>query len=310
MHIDWAIAAAGAGVGFIVGLTGMGGGALMTPLLVLVFGINPSAAVASDLVAAVIMKPVGGAVHLRRGTVDMRLVRLLVVGSVSAAFLSVWLLSRLQDPEALDSVVKTSVGVALLLASTAMLAKSAFSKRPTVPGALGQLHLHPARTVAIGVFGGAVVGLTSVGSGSLMMVLLMLLYPTLASKELVGTDLVQAVPLVAAAAAAHLLFGNVELGLTTSLVVGAVPAVYLGARISSKAPDRIIRPILVAVLVVSGLKMLGASNEVVGTVALVMGALAASLIVRATRIAGTATLAVTGSELGSDPTLGAASAPA
>ncbi len=283
MHIDWALALAGAGVGFIVGLTGMGGGALMTPMLVLVFGISPAAAVSSDLVAAVIMKPIGGGVHLRRGTVNLQLVKWLVVGSVPTAFLSVWALQHFANPARVNTVVQYSVGAALLLASVAMVAKGAFSGRRREGGSAGPIAIHPARTVMIGAFGGAVVGLTSVGSGSLMMVLLMILYPTLVASELVGTDLVQAIPLVASAALAHMLFGQVELGVTTSLVVGSVPGVYLGARLSSRSPDHIIRPILAMVLILSGLKMLHVSTAVVGALGVVLAAAAAVMIVRGGR---------------------------
>ncbi len=283
MHIDWVIALGGAGVGFIVGLTGMGGGALMTPMLVLVFGISPAAAVSSDLVAAMIMKPVGAGVHMRRGTVNFELVKWLVIGSVPAAFISVWALEKFADPARVNTIVQYAVGGALLLASLAMVAKGAFSGRRREGGMVEALTLHPARTVLIGVFGGAVVGLTSVGSGSLMMVMLMMLYPTLLASELVGTDLVQAIPLVAAAAIAHLLFGRVELGLTLSLVVGAVPAVYLGARLSSRSPDHIIRPILAMVLILSGSKMLRLSNIVVGSLAVVLAGVTAVMIVRGSR---------------------------
>ena len=283
MHIDWALALAGAGVGFIVGLTGMGGGALMTPMLVLFFGISPAAAVSSDLVAAVIMKPIGGGVHLRRGTVNLELVKWLVVGSIPTAFLSVWALQQFADPARVNTIVQYSVGAALLLASVAMVAKGAFSGRRREDRSKGPVTVHPARTVLIGAFGGAVVGLTSVGSGSLMMVLLMILYPTLVASELVGTDLVQAIPLVAAAALAHMLFGHVQLDVTTSLVLGAVPGVYLGARLSSRSPDHIIRPILAMVLILSGLKMLKVPNVVVGAVAVVLSVATVVMIVRGGR---------------------------
>ena len=164
-----------------------------------------------------------------------------------------------------------------------MVAKGAFSGRRREGGMVETLTLHPARTVLIGVFGGVVVGLTSVGSGSLLMVMLMMPYPTRLASELVGTDLVQAIPLVAAAAIAHLLFGRVELGLTLSLVVGAVPAVYLGARLSSRSPDHIIRPILAMVLILSGCKMLHLSNLVVGGLAVILAGVAAVMIVRGSR---------------------------
>jgi uncharacterized protein len=254
--IDPSIAVAGAIVGLMVGLTGMGGGALLTPILVLFFGIDPLTAVSSDLVAAVVMKPIGGAVHLRRGTVNLKMVRWLVAGSIPAAFLSVVVLTHVTSHEVINEIVRQLVGAALLLASVALLLKGAFSGRRATVDAQ-QVEVQPLLTLAIGVFGGAMVGLTSVGSGSLMMVLMLLVYPQLTSAQLVGTDLVQAVALVASAAFAHILFGDVQLGLTGSLLVGAIPAVWLGAHISSRAPDRFIRPILPVILVASGMKMMG-----------------------------------------------------
>ena len=140
--------------------------------------------------------------------------------------------------------------------------------------------IHPGLTLAIGVFGGAMVGLTSVGSGSLMMVLLLLVYPQLTSAQLIGTDLVQAVALVASAAAAHLLFGDVRLGLTGSLLIGAIPAVWIGAHISSRAPDRFIRPILPVILVASGMKMLGVPTAATAMVAIGLVVLTALMIRR------------------------------
>ena len=262
--IDLEISLAGAVVGLVVGLTGMGGGALLTPILVLGFGIDPLAAVSSDLVAAVIMKPVGGAVHLRRGTVNMKLVKWLVIGSIPAAFASVVLLTQTTSEATVNEVVKRLIGAALLLASVGLLTKGAFSARRNGAVDVTALKVHPARTLAIGLFGGAMVGLTSVGSGSLMMVLLLMLYPRITSAQLIGTDLVQAVPLVISAAAGHLLFGDVHLGVTGSLLIGAVPAVWVGAHISSRAPDRYIRPILPIILVTSGMKMLGAPLAAVG----------------------------------------------
>jgi uncharacterized membrane protein YfcA len=264
---DPAIALAGALVGLMVGLTGMGGGALLTPILVMFFGIDPLTAVSSDLVAAVVMKPVGGAVHLRRGTVNLGMVRWLVAGSIPTAFLSVVVLTRIADPDAIDEIVRQLVGAALLLASVALLLKGVFSGRRATVDATS-VQIHPFLTLAIGVFGGAMVGLTSVGSGSLMMVLMLLVYPQLTSAQLIGTDLVQAVALVGSAAVAHLIFGDVQLGLTGSLLVGAIPAVWLGAHISSRAPDRFIRPILPVILIASGMKMLGVPTTATAGVAI------------------------------------------
>ena len=260
---DPMITLAGALVGFVVGLTGMGGGALLTPILVLFLGIDPLTAVSSDLVAAMVMKPVGGAVHMRRGTVNYGLVGWLMLGSIPAAFGAVIVLTRFADQAAVSSIIKTAIGVALLFASAALIVKGALAARRQASDANAVIKVKPIATLLIGVFGGTVVGLTSVGSGSLMIVFLMLIYPRLSTRALVGTDLVQAVPLVGSAAAAHLLFGHVQLGITASLLVGALPAVYLGARISSKARDGLIRPVLAVVLIASGLKLLAVPNEVV-----------------------------------------------
>jgi hypothetical protein len=173
--------------------------------------------------------------------------------------------------------------VALLLAATSIAAKGLLQVRATRralgmagggPPAARPFQLRPLPTVLIGVIGGLVVGMTSVGSGSLMIVMLLLLYPMLRSSELVGTDLVQAVPLVAAAAAGHLLFGDFRLDLTASLLVGSVPGVYLGAKLSSRANDAVIRPALALVLVASGLKLLGVDNPRLALLVLVLVLLA------------------------------------
>lgn len=280
--MDWGISLAGLGVGFVVGLTGMGGGALMTPILVLFFGINPLTAVSSDLMASLFMKPFGASVHARRGTVNMKLVRWLVIGSVPAAFAGVVVLKALGGDDLQDDL-KVLLGAALIVASVSIVIRQQIQQRRAhaapVDGAQHRIVLRPVPTIVIGVVGGFIVGMTSVGSGSLMIVMLLLLYPTLSAGQLVGTDLVQAIPLVAAAAFGHLLFGDFELGLTVALLIGAIPGVIVGARISSRAPDRVIRPILVVVLALSGAKLLGASDEAVlvllgvsVTVALVMGA--------------------------------------
>lgn len=268
MPIDPSLALAGILVGVTVGLTGMGGGALMTPILVLVFKVDPLTAVSSDLVASFVMKPVGAGVHLRRGKVDLRLVRWLVLGSVPSAVVGVVLLKSLGSGERLQDTIKTLLGVALLMAASTIVAKAVVAARrgSGVAGtdALASITVRPLATVAIGVVGGLVVGMTSVGSGSLMIVLLLLCYPSLRASQLVGTDLVQAIPLVGAASVAHLFLGDFELGLTASLLVGALPGVYVGARLSARAPDRVIRPVLVAVLAASGAKLVGVPTEWVG----------------------------------------------
>lgn len=252
------IALGGAAVGLAVGLTGMGGGALMAPLLVLVFGVDPLTAVSSDLLSSLAMKPVGAWVHLKRRTVQRGVAAALCAGSVPAAFAGACAVELFGQSEALHRWLKVAIGAALLLACAGMLLRRTMERRagrtaPVPP----RLPVRLLPTVMVGVVGGLVVGATSVGAGSLMMVMLLGLYPALDGGSLVGTDLVQAIPLVGAAALGHALFGNVELGLTGWLVLGAIPAVYLGARLSARAPARLIRWTLFAVLLASGLKMVG-----------------------------------------------------
>ncbi len=273
MHIDLLIALAGLFVGFVVGLTGMGGGALMTPMLVIFFGIQPLAAVSSDLVASLVMKPIGGLVHLRRGTVHKELVTWLVIGSVPAAFCGVLLLKAAGKGSAVQDTVKTSLGIALVIAVAMMIFKALLSVRQRVRLGAGQeptepLHVNRPVTVAIGAIGGLIVGMTSVGSGSLIIVALLLVYPQLKTNDLVGTDLVQAVPLVGAAALGHVIFGDFSLGLTGSILIGSVPGVYLGARASAVAPGWIIRRALAFVLLASALKLLDVPTATVGWVLL------------------------------------------
>jgi uncharacterized membrane protein YfcA len=267
--MDLGVTLAGLGVGIIVGLTGMGGGALMTPLLVLFFGIAPLSAVSSDLVASAVMKPFGSAVHLRRGTVHGGLVRWLCIGSVPAAFAGVFVARALGPGERVHEVIQMALGAALLLAVFGLLAKAYLglrdeARREVTAGPPGPVLVRIIPTVLVGVVGGLVVGITSVGSGSLIIVALLALYPALRANDLVGTDLVQAVPLVASAALAHLLFGDFQLALTTSLVLGSIPGVLIGAMLSSRAPGGLIRAALIVVLAASAAKLLGASTVVVG----------------------------------------------
>jgi len=250
-------------VGLLVGLTGAGGGALMTPMLILLFSVKPSAAISSDLVAAVVMRPVGALVHLRRGTVNLRLVGWMMLGSMPAAFFGAWLLREIHSADD----VETALGAALLAGAAAMVFRSLLDRRsgPRTEQ-VRQITVRPLPTVLIGVTGGLIVGMTSVGSGSLMIVLLLFAYPLLPAKQLVGTDLTQAVPLTAAAALGALTFGHVEFGVTTSIIIGSVPAVLIGSLLSSRAPDRFIRPVITFVIFMSGLKYAGTGTTALGVV--------------------------------------------
>ena len=277
MHIDWGIVLAGAIVGFTVGMTGMGGGALMTPILVIFFGISPTAAVSSDLVAAMVMKPIGGGVHIRRRTVRWPLVGWLCIGSIPMAFAGVFIIHNVGDSEQVENLTKLFLGWTLLLAASAMVFRAWLQGRRSLAArmaggdprdSLAPFAVRIIPTVIVGLVGGLLVGLTSVGSGSIIIICLMLLYPVLRGSELVGTDLVQAIPLVAAAAIAHILVGDFELALTASILIGSIPAVWFGARMSSKAPDGVIRPLLVFVLAASALKLLNMPTNLLGVVLL------------------------------------------
>src|SRR4051794_22401031 len=259
----------------------MGGGALMTPILVIFFHVQPLAAVSSDLVASLIMKPVGAGVHRRAKTVKTPLVKWLCLGSVPAAFAGVLLLRALPGGDNLQARIKLALGAALLLAVIGIVTRFVLDvrrRRVIDDAAKHDVVVRRLPTVVIGLFGGLIVGMTSVGSGSLMIVLLMLLYPVLSMRELVGTDLVQALPLVASAAIGQIIFGDFKLGLTMSLAIGAVPAVYVGARLSSRAPSWFVRRALAVVLLASAMKLL---DVPVHPLAYVTGAALALAIVSA-----------------------------
>jgi uncharacterized membrane protein YfcA len=262
MHLDLYKTAAGLIVGFVIGLTGMGGGALMTPVLVLVFGINPGTAVSADVVTSLVLKPFGGSIHVRRRTVNWRLVQWLMIGSVPSAFAGAYLLDEVIGTNN-QHTVKQILGWVLIVAAGAILAKlmlQALRNEVRVTEMMDSALVRPVPTLVVGALGGLIVGMTSVGSGSLIIVMLMLMYPKLSSKEMVGTDLVQAIPLVGAAAIGHYLFGTLDISIISSVLLGAIPAVMVGAHLSSRSADRYIRPVLVAVLVISSLGLLGVSN--------------------------------------------------
>ena len=274
--MDWTLAAAAFGIGIVVGLTGMGGGALMTPVLVLFFGIPPLTAVSSDLVAAAVMKPVGSLVHMKDGNVRWELVRWLCVGSVPGAFGGVLILRAIGHGERVQEFVGYALGGALLLAACGLGARAWIAmvqrarirdgRAPERPPVLDKLPIRPVPTVLVGLIGGIVVGITSAGSGSLIIIALMALYPGLLARELVGTDLVQAVPLVFSAALGHILFGDFQLSLTLPLLIGSVPGAFVGAQLSSRLPGSIVRRALAFVLLASSLKLLGLPTVSTGIV--------------------------------------------
>jgi uncharacterized protein len=284
MHVDPYIVLASAVVGLLVGMTGAGGGALMTPMLILLFGIKPSAAISSDLVAAVLMRPVGATVHFRKGTVHRPLVKWMVIGSVPMAFLGAYLLHLMGNSKSAQTNIETVLGAALLLGAAAMVLRYYLDTRAGHER-VGHIHdivAKPLPTLVIGMIGGVIVGMTSVGAGSLMIILLLFLYPTIGAKQLVGTDLAQAVPLTLAAALGALVFGHVVFGLTASIILGAIPAVLVGSMFSSSAPDHYIRPVITFVIFASGLKYIGVGTTQLGwiLVATLLACFAAWLVVK------------------------------
>ena len=248
-----------------MGLTGAGGGALMTPMLILLFEIKPSTAISSDLVAAVFMRPFGAAVHIAKKTVNFKMVGWMVLGSVPMAFLGSYFLHLMGHAKSSQANIEKALGAALLIGAAAMILRYYLDRKVGTSGSASSTGSPSARADrCIGMVGGLIVGMTSVGSGSLMIVLLLFLYPTLGANQLVGTDLTQAVPLTMAAALGALAFGHVEFSVTASIILGSVPAVLVGAFLSSRAPDKYIRPAITFVIFASGLKYVGVGTTALG----------------------------------------------
>jgi uncharacterized membrane protein YfcA len=272
-----------AAVGVVVGLTGMGGGALMTPALI-VLGVPPTAAVANDLVAAAVNKSVGAAVHWRRGSPHLRLAGLLVLGSVPTALAGGWIVDAIAAGPDQQRLVTLAIGATLVLTAGTYVLRIYLDLRGRAGPERGEVHVHPVRTVLLGMAGGLLVGVTSVGSGSLVMVCLVLLYPALSSRRLVGTDLVQAVPLVLAAAVGHVLVQGVDPAVLVPLVLGGTPGTFLGSRLSGVVSSSVTRRGIAIVLLLTGLAMLTVPPTwvgVVGVAAVVLGPLAWAAVRRA-----------------------------
>jgi uncharacterized membrane protein YfcA len=238
-------------------------------MLILLFSVKPSTAISSDLVAAVVMRPVGAAVHYGRRTINFGLVGWMAAGAVPAAFAGSYLLHLLGDTKDAQVNVEYGLGAALLLGTAAMVLRYVLDRRSGQRrgGTIDAVTPRRLLTVAVGVVGGLVVGITSVGAGSLMIVMLMFLYPSLGANQLVGTDLAQAIPLTGAAALGALAFGHVALPVSTSIIVGAVPAVLVGAMVSSRIPDAYLRPAIGFAVFASGLKYVGVDVRTLGWIA-------------------------------------------
>jgi uncharacterized membrane protein YfcA len=295
--MDWLsfpLAIAGLLIGGVVGLTGMGGGALMTPVLVLVFGVDTVSAISSDLLVSLLMKPFGAIVHLRRRTVNLRLVGWLCIGSVPGALIGVIVLNIFKPVPQFTTLLQGALGIALILAAGTLAVRiwMGMTQRHTALGegavaqvAAPQITVRPALTITLGALAGAMVGITSVGAGSIVVIVLLLLYPTLKASQLVGTDLVQAIPLVGAAFLGHFFFGDVSLSVAGSVLVGAIPGAWLGAQFSSRFAGGLIRRALAVLLFASGLALLGVPTVgiLIGSAALIGLGIIGWLVVRPIR---------------------------
>ncbi len=257
--MDWMFTLSGFLVGLIVGVTGVGGGSLMTPLLVLFFGVSPATAVGTDLLYASLTKTVGGWVNGRRGTVDWKVFGLLAMGSLPAAVVTITLLKYLAlDEKTLRGLVTSVLSVALLLTAAVLLLKDQIKKLARRnDGTVYELHHRylPAATITTGVVIGALVTISSVGAGVLGTVALLFLYPRMPAVKVVGTDIVHAVPLTALAGMGHMALGTVDLVLLGSLLLGSLPGIYIGSHMSAKVPERVLRPVLATMLLIIGIKM-------------------------------------------------------
>jgi uncharacterized protein len=258
--MDWLNALAGFGVGVMVGITGVGGGALMTPILVLLFGVAPAAAVGTDLWFAAITKMVGGTVHHRKGSVDWQVLRRLAAGSLPTSLVTLVWMHQSGASQMKHGLILNALGAVLLLTALAMVFKQQThawgqALRSQAPEQFKRAQ--PAMTVIAGMVLGFLVTLTSVGAGAMGAVMLLYLYPyRMNPARLVGTDIVHAIPLTLVAGTGHMMMGNVDFPLLGSLLVGSLPGIVLGSLIGSKVPEHLLRSAIAVMLVGIGTKLI------------------------------------------------------
>lgn len=245
-------------VGTIVGMTGVGGGSLMTPLLVLLFGVHPATAVGTDLLYAGLTKAVGTASHGRKGQVDWAVVGSLALGSVPASLLTLWLLHRVGlDAKATSAIISYGLGLALLLTAATILLRqrlrAAFEGRPEPSASLRRIG-----GIGLGALLGVLVSITSVGAGALGVTVLALLYPRLDTPKLVGSDIAHAVPLTLIAGLGYWTLGSIDWLLLGSLLLGSIPGILIGSHLAGRVPERALRLLLAAVLTLVGGRLLAA----------------------------------------------------
>jgi uncharacterized protein len=259
--------------GVLIGLTGVGGGSLVTPVLILLFGVSPLAAVSSDLVSSLVIKPFGGALHASRRRVDRSLLAWLCVGSVPAAFSGALLLSFIPNQDQVNGIVRVLVGITLGLSAIIFLTRVFPRPAPADDAPPDAIRVRPLPVVALGALAGLLVGLTSIGSGSVIMAGLLMMYPRMPVTRLVGTDVVHSIPMVGAATLGHLLYGQVHIAVAASLILGGIPGVLIGAYLTAKVSTTALRSTLGVLLVAVSLTLLQVP------VALVLAATAATTLI-------------------------------
>ncbi len=251
--MEWAYAVSGLVGGFLVGVTGVGGGSLMTPLLVMVFGIAPATAVGTDLLYAAATKASGVWVHSRKGNVDWKAVRLLILGSAPASLLTLVLLREFKSLHTYDAFFRYGLGIALVFTAAALLCGLRGQ-----PCTLQPDHApRPAGlTIALGALIGILVTISSVGAGALGTAVLIALYPKMPISRIVGTDIAHAVPLTLLAGLGHLSLGHVNTGLLINLLLGSIPGIWLGSHLNAHIPEKLSRPLLAILLLLIAAKLL------------------------------------------------------
>ncbi len=258
--MDIAYSIAGFVVGFIIGLTGVGGGSLMTPILVLIFGIAPVVAVGTDLLYAAVTKCGGIFVHHKRGTVEWKIVGLLSLGSLPAAILSIFVLKYLGETGInYEHLITTTLSIALILTSLGLLFKGRLQSLSQNErfASVRVLHrrLRKPMTITAGALIGILVTFSSVGAGALGAAILFFLYPRIRAISIVGTDLAHAIPITAIAGLGHLHLGTVNIALLISLLIGSLPGIYFGSHLGTRLPEKIMRPALASMLLVIGIRL-------------------------------------------------------
>ena len=263
--MTWELVLAGLLIGTLVGLTGMGGGSLMTPILVIIFGFKPTVAIGTDIAHGALFKTVGAIRHRQLGNVQARLSGWMFLGSAPTSLLGVavgvWLTHRYGD--SVDAVTGRILGAALVLGALGLFAKGFLRPKSFAPAAVPMTSRNRIAAVLIGLFGGFIVGLTSVGSGTFFGLTMLILFP-LGAQKMVGTDIVHAAALLYVAGAGHLLAGNVDVGVVGWLLLGSIPGILVGSQWSIRLPEAVLRRGLATVLLLSGLKLVAPAEAAAG----------------------------------------------